>query len=103
MFPQPLTAVQFRQRHDLDVTQGHGDILVGFACHVEALSFDYWSQGMHVSHIGRNAIRGRSETERRSLFFTSRGLAMLDASDDIEDHAAWLQADDPMTARGYMT
>lgn len=36
------------------------------------------------------------------MFFTTRGLAMMDASDDIEEHDSWLSADDPIQAREYM-
>ena len=99
-FPQPLTAVAFRHRDDLDAAQGHGDIFVGFACHVESLSFDYWSHGVDVALIGREAVRGRSE-QTRALYFSNRGHSLLDASDDIEEHSRWLHADDPLAAREY--
>lgn len=99
-FPQPLTAIAFRHRDDLDAAQGHGDIFVGFACHVESLSFDYWSHGVDIALIGREAVRGRSE-QTRALYFSNRGHSLLDASDDIEEHSRWLHADDPLAAREY--
>lgn len=101
-FPQPLTAVQFRQRPDLDTSQGHGDILIGFACHVETLSFEYWSHGTPVELIGRNSSFGAPESETRFLYYTNRGVHVLDMSTDIEEHQVWMHSDDPIRAREHL-
>lgn len=46
-FPQPLTSVAFRQ--------GHEDVLLGFAAHVEAISYDFWSRGIAPGLIGEGS------------------------------------------------
>jgi len=104
VFPQPLTAVSFRHRHDQDSVNGHADILLGFSSHVESLSFDYWSHGAPPPLLGRNALRGRTEQSNSIVFECAdslghRGLALLDAIDDIEDHTEWLHSEYPMLAR----
>merc|ERR1719203_2599662 len=45
-FPQALTCVAFRRLFDLDAGRGHGDILVGFAAHVEQVSVPVWSKNI---------------------------------------------------------
>lgn len=58
-FPQPMTSVAFRCRSDEDIEAGHGDILLGFASHVESISNSYW-----MPHWMRGALSG-SLQERR--------------------------------------
>jgi hypothetical protein len=45
-FPQPLTCVSFKREVDMSIANGHGDILVGFAAHVEQISFDFWTRSI---------------------------------------------------------
>lgn len=87
-FPQPLTTVMFRRRIDMDQANGHDDLLLGFAAHVEKISFEFWSRGLPE----RCAV-GDTKKETASIpQGTGRGLLRLDASDDINDHTIYLHA-----------
>jgi len=104
LFPQPLTAVAFRYRPDRDVSRGHGDVLVGFASHVEVVSYDLWSRHLSECFLGRYAARSCDGQGILSADSTKsrRGLALLDASDDISDHIMWLHSDQPQEVRSCL-
>ncbi|CAK0889186.1 unnamed protein product, partial [Prorocentrum cordatum] len=62
LFPQALTAVAFRRHHCLDQQRGHGDVLVGFAAHVEQIPFEVWSRGIVKAPLGPRDKGARAVT-----------------------------------------
>eukprot|EP00929_Paragymnodinium_shiwhaense_P026458 TRINITY_DN15743_c0_g1_i2.p1 TRINITY_DN15743_c0_g1~~TRINITY_DN15743_c0_g1_i2.p1 ORF type:complete len:1382 (+),score=200.96 TRINITY_DN15743_c0_g1_i2:191-4336(+) len=68
VFPAPLTSVAFRQSvmdgvcnedhgaiEDVMSQHGHGDVLVGFAAHVESVAYRLWSRGVAPGHLGKES------------------------------------------------
>eukprot|EP00434_Breviolum_minutum_P021723 symbB.v1.2.019174.t1/scaffold1559.1/size111769/7 len=69
-FPQACTSVAFLQLPDMDTTQGHGDVLVGFAAHVEQIPLDVWARGVKHDSLG-----GTLDSTLRSSQGTSKGTS----------------------------
>eukprot|EP00435_Cladocopium_sp_Y103_P050842 s1408_g15.t1 len=67
-FPQACTSVAFLQLPDMDTSHGHGDVLVGFAAHVEQIPLDVWARGVKHESLG-----GTLDSTLRSSQGTSRG------------------------------
>ncbi|CAJ1332284.1 unnamed protein product [Effrenium voratum] len=53
-FPQACTAVAFLHLPDMDTAAGHGDVLVGFAAHVEQVPLEVWARGVKHESLGGN-------------------------------------------------
>ncbi|CAE7720841.1 unnamed protein product, partial [Symbiodinium necroappetens] len=51
-FPQPCSTVAFLRLPDMDTSAGHGDVLVGFAAHVERVPMDVWARGVKHEKLG---------------------------------------------------
>ncbi|CAE7430132.1 unnamed protein product [Symbiodinium sp. CCMP2456] len=51
-FPQPCSTVAFLRLPDMDTSAGHGDVLVGFAAHVERVPMDVWARGVNHEKLG---------------------------------------------------
>lgn len=69
-FPQACTSVAFLQLPDMDTTQGHGDVLVGFAAHVEQIPLDVWARGVKHDSLG-----GTLDSTLRSSQGTSKNTS----------------------------
>eukprot|EP00929_Paragymnodinium_shiwhaense_P076230 TRINITY_DN3914_c0_g5_i1.p1 TRINITY_DN3914_c0_g5~~TRINITY_DN3914_c0_g5_i1.p1 ORF type:complete len:1614 (+),score=423.26 TRINITY_DN3914_c0_g5_i1:220-5061(+) len=105
VFPQPLTAVAFRFEPTMQANAGNGDVLVGFAAHVESISRDFWSHkvpeellGTGTSVVGNSDVLVLVGTTDR----TRRGVNKLQASEDIEDHIAYLHSKEPEKVKAYL-
>merc|ERR1719160_539647 len=97
-FPQALTSVGFKQRPDYDSAQGHGDVIVGFAKHAEVIAVDFWTRDIPKEHLGKAARRSSTLEEERPQIVKKAGFvnAIAEGSEEIEDHVAWLHAEDPL-------
>eukprot|EP00439_Symbiodinium_sp_Y106_P060579 s3476_g8.t6 len=51
-FPQPCSTVAFLRLPDMDTSAGHGDVLVGFAAHVERVPMEVWARGVKHEKLG---------------------------------------------------
>jgi len=45
-FPSTLSSVAFMRHPQIDTSKGHGDILLGFAAHVELVKVEFWARGL---------------------------------------------------------
>jgi len=63
-FPQPCSSAAFLKLPDLDLSAGHGDVLVGFAAHVERIPMEVWARG--VKHESLGGTVGQDSTMRSS-------------------------------------
>jgi len=120
IFPQSLTCVAFQRRQDMDTAKGHGNVLLGFASHVEQMSFEFWSRGLPSDLVGtaqnRASVGAMSAMEREGSILDGRRSTMsmsrpsrrgtlpkrLEHSSDINDHVAYLHAADPQAAKEYL-
>lgn len=93
-FPQACTSVAFMKLPDMDISQGHGDVLVGFAAHVEQMPLDVWARGVKHESLGGSTLestmrssQGTSKSSKGTHFSKS---AQEDDSAILEELAlAW--------------
>lgn len=104
-FPQPLTSVGFKQRPDFDSSQGHGDVIVGFAKHAEMISVDFWTRDIPRELLGKASRRSSALDDnvapliKKHTGFTN---AIAEGSEEIEDHVIWLHAEDPLATKARL-
>ncbi|CAE7206547.1 GAA [Symbiodinium natans] len=55
-FPQPCSTVAFLRLPDMDSSAGHGDVLVGFAAHVERVPMEVWARGVKHEKLGTHPL-----------------------------------------------
>lgn len=72
-FPQACTSVAFLQLPDMDTSHGHGDVLVGFAAHVEQIPLDVWARGVKHQGLGGTLLDSTLRSSQGTSKGTSKG------------------------------
>lgn len=86
-FPQHLTCVAFKRDLEMNPAKGHGDIMVGFAAHVEQVALSCWARGLERT-LGTlvdetHGQEAAHEEEDDPFCFDGEGVATTDDIDQL--------------------